>query len=828
MAVTFTSDGRQSTKARRVGALTKDGDGSPPASVPSTYTSDSKKEALCLEYVRHFREKFTALFPDRRELFLMPRNEWGLPKFVCTTLRPTLLPYREIYDFGTLAHFVANYLHYEPLESPNEYPEVLPSPTQVLDWKVGDCFDFAVLLCSYLLGAGYDAYVVYGYAPSWICLRDQSDTTVPILEREAEEAAKAAVAQEAKAKEVGDGAPPTYEAKPRGVPTSRYVAQQEAERKAAEAKAAAANDDDLEADAAAKPRAEAPEPPKQLHAWVMIRGFKRDVQSTVYVEPTTGRAFSPEAAPYRGVEAVWNAKNYWVNMQGTDVPVGDLDFDLVNSDLWEYVFIDPASQAGGSGARAEDDMYTENADGMDGLGGAASLDGDEDDGNLLDIPPSWVAKLAVSRGDFALRYPPDGQRTTLYHKAKLELFAENHHDQGMTVRLLIYKDAARTVVKECRETFLNRRDKLSHRVRFPLEGKLIEEFLPGRVFSLRQLVEYTGRRRELYFYVTARQDGLVCREDDIGHKIIERFEGRPDQLVYRSVSVKQDRVTGSNKPQYTLPGGESAGELIVQKMTQKFVRNAARKADEDVQKRTFYVQEGRIRTQFHYDDLRITRSTRAASGGDARGGGAAAGGGGDGDAESMQLVLAAERDCLTEVRRSQLEMLELLKLRRREETSVVVDRPIFETARERRVEEKTEQAAVESQDAIDRLQVDYLTPFLQNVNDLNAISYEEAQRARDSCLKSLKERLIERANIIMTRLNDENAKLAKKQATFQRNQRDNDPSAEEDFERFCSEAMFRIQILEQRLASHEETALKKFQDLDEKLCADPRLRILQE
>jgi DnaJ-domain-containing protein 1 len=68
----------------------------------------------------------------------------------------------------------------------------------------------------------------------------------------------------------------------------------------------------------------------------------------------------------------------------------------------------------------------------------------------------------------------------------------------------------------------------------------------------------------------------------------------------------------------------------------------------------------------------------------------------------------------------------------------------------------------------------------------------------------LKERLIERANIIMTRLNEENAKLAKKQATFQRNQRDNDPQAEEDFERFCSEAMFRIQILgawHQRLIS---------------------------
>ena len=114
------------------------------------------------------------------------------------------------------------------------------------------------------------------------------------------------------------------------------------------------------------------------------------------------------------------------------------------------------------------------------------------------------------------------------------------------------------------------------------------------------------------------------------------------------------------------------------------------------------------------------------------------------------------------------------------------------------------------------------------MNSMPIPPYLHPERARDSCLKSLKERLIERANIIMTRLNDENAKLAKKQATFQRNQRDNDPSAEEDFERFCSEAMFRIQILEQRLASHEETALRKFQDLDEKLCADPRLRILQE
>lgn len=52
----------------------------------------------------------------------------------------------------------------------------------------------------------------------------------------------------------------------------------------------------------------------------------------------------------------------------------------------------------------------------------------------------------------------------------------------------------------------------------------------------------------------------------------------------------------------------------------------------------------------------------------------------------------------------------------------------------------------------------------------------------------------ERANIINSRLNEETSALAKKQAAFQRNQRDNDATAEEEFEIFSSEAMFRIQV----------------------------------
>ena len=89
----------------------------------------------------------------------------------------------------------------------------------------------------------------------------------------------------------------------------------------------------------------------------------------------------------------------------------------------------------------------------------------------------------------------------------------------------------------------------------------------------------------------------------------------------------------------------------------------------------------------------------------------------------------------------------------------------------------------------------------------------------------VKERLLERANIIQRRLDDENSQLQKKQAAFQRS-RDHVDGADEEFEKFCSEAMFRVQILEQRLSRHEETALQKYADLDQRLRNDPRLSSL--
>lgn len=46
-----------------------------------------------------------------------------------------------------------------------------------------------------------------------------------------------------------------------------------------------------------------------------------------------------------------------------------------------------------------------------------------------------------------------------------------------------------------------------------------ELFRPGRANSLRNLTCWSGRRRELVFFVEARLDGLLSRIEDIGKKV---------------------------------------------------------------------------------------------------------------------------------------------------------------------------------------------------------------------------------------------------------------------------------------------------------------------
>ncbi|GFH18689.1 uncharacterized protein HaLaN_15536 [Haematococcus lacustris] len=173
--------------------------------------------------------------------------------------------------------------------------------------------------------------------------------------------------------------------------------------------------------------------------------------------------------------------------------------------------------------------------------------------------------------------------------------------------------------------------------------------------------------------------------------------------------------------------------LPIRKMTEKFSRDR-----KDVAKRVYFLVEGRIRVDFHYGDACVTHSSHVFQK--------------DGQSqivqvdplaerpqpgsllEEYQALLVAEKDCMQSIRDSEWEISEIIRTRTNQEQNITLEAPYYDIVR---------------------------------------------IKVREKCLKALKDRLIERANII-----------------------------------------------QKRLKRHEEQALHKYYELDHKLRSDPRLAAL--
>jgi hypothetical protein len=95
-------------------------------------------------------------------------------KFICTTIRPTKLGILQLYDAFTAVQKLSEYIQYEELDPPDQYPSIIPSPQNVLRNQKGDSFDMSIVAVSLLVGVGFDAYVVIGKAPKEITIRNEA------------------------------------------------------------------------------------------------------------------------------------------------------------------------------------------------------------------------------------------------------------------------------------------------------------------------------------------------------------------------------------------------------------------------------------------------------------------------------------------------------------------------------------------------------------------------------------------------------------------------------------------------------------------------------
>lgn len=250
-----------------------------------------------------------------------------------------------------------------------------------------------------------------------------------------------------------------------------------------------------------------------------------------------------DEAPYYTIEAIFNNKNYWINM---DVNRGieeiNLEFENDTSGEWEYVMVM-------SGEKKEDGEgeHEEEEEESDGEGGGEAEE-------VLDMPPPWSPKLFINKEKYYMLLP-GGSKTLFYKKCKVELYAECHivngRVDGLVKRITIYNDYKRLIINEIRSYYEGRRDKLKMRRRFPYEFKTVEHYDPSDKYNYwKTLVEVDDQYRKIWYYHHRVNDGLIYREEQIGQKTFERYKGREDKLVYRSCTVDPNVVVDINRDYY--------------------------------------------------------------------------------------------------------------------------------------------------------------------------------------------------------------------------------------------------------------------------------------
>ena len=150
------------------------------------------------------------------------------------------------------------------------------------------------------------------------------------------------------------------------------------------------------------------------HCWIYLAKAKRDLLESFFIEPSTGRRYNVEDAPYHSIEAIFNHKNYYINMDpAKELDEINLDFENDTNGEWEYVMIKQDEKKG-----EDDDGNDDDDDDFDDADGQAN-----NEEEVLDMPPPWCEKLQVDQSKF-VELCPKGEKTVFYKKCKVEFFSD--------------------------------------------------------------------------------------------------------------------------------------------------------------------------------------------------------------------------------------------------------------------------------------------------------------------------------------------------------------------------------------------------------------------
>ncbi|XP_055346646.1 dynein regulatory complex subunit 7-like [Paramacrobiotus metropolitanus] len=790
---------------------------------PPHYYEYTQKESQCLAIVSNFRRQFTDAYPDRKPLFLTPVNEVGVPRFVCTTIRPTIFSYHDLFQWDGIARFFAYQLEYIFLNPPDIPPTVVMSPSFVLRERQGNCFDYCFLLASVLIGVGYDAYIVVGYASAAICTGDESHRVCPCVPQEPlptiipqyEQDFDFADLHSEIACEVFKDTINRQRAariKERNANIKGLAELLANEKERAGPQPDVDNEENPETD---------PYFHRRVHAWIVIVPGKRDIADAFFIEPLTGTAFPATHSEFYDIESIFNHRQYYVNMQPR--PTGEqlLSWDVSDIQKWEPVFRETAADAG-KGSASITDGTTDSEDLLATVGCklfAEDIQGAPSQCQVaawpfrgFEMPRPWSEPLVISRRRY-LRYCKNGYRLHRYLKCDMEYYHQYERKDGLVNKFIIFSNRKKTHIMEVKELYENRRDRLKYRKHTIRDGILREYFAPGHTKAIRMHdvqihSEKPPKFSELYrsintydvhentlrmmtYYHQYRNDGLE-RLEQRSDGIHWFYRGRRDRLVERYISYGT-QIDRSYAVEALKCKGDQRPVAVVR---EKFDRDPqCQDPDVDIYIREYHVGENKLLLVFQPGKDLVTSTQRRfilpdfsetpQAGSELPAGYLRM---------NEDVMMAVFRDQLKEekrvpidiwdemvhhykqslnaiisVRRSEDDFHDEINQRIEEEQDPALWHSIYDIERHPRaaaVLRKTEQASIapqpkkeESQPTFDPTTFDWAAPYMAAYGDNQIASVDDALAIRQAVLEDIKERLLYTANSLQKNHEDEFHKL---------------------------------------------------------------------
>ncbi|XP_025200554.1 LOW QUALITY PROTEIN: dynein regulatory complex subunit 7-like [Melanaphis sacchari] len=537
-----------------------------PEIFPESYTKNSNIEKLIVFCAENFIEQFKVKYPDRRQLVLIPQNECGVRKVVCTTIKPSRLVYSDLIELISYSQFVAKHITYVKLKDPLALPNKIVSPATTLKTQIANCFELAILLVSFLIGCGYNAFVIYGYATEIVCNNDLRKIKIDIPKEPIDE-------QELNSESKEDIIDDPYAVEPMIDLCNDYVNFLMEEEK----NEIVVNDETIEIEFE---NLSDPLFGKRVHAWVMIMPLETEDDTYIsevpyFIEPSTGERKEMSDENYIGIEVVWNHNNYWVNLQPLVGGCTQYNFTLMSTNYWEHFLPDKLQNVQRSNLKS------------------------------LEMPNSWVTAIEVPINKYLMLYP-NGKKIVPYMNAIKEFYADYVMPNGLIKRTTFYTEQEYLNKIFIQEIFKNRVDKLiCIDTKYTVKGiETIEYFKPGRDDYLKKHKFYGDcnniETTRLITFYNLRLDSMAEIKINENSFIIT-YNDRSDLLFWqlcvfcRTISNNSQNINDKRKPKCVI---------------EKYLRNESKHKDLDIATLSFDLESGTIYVQYQYGEGQITQSSR--------------------------------------------------------------------------------------------------------------------------------------------------------------------------------------------------------------------------